>query len=96
MREHAAEHDGAGIIDLHAFGIVRVAGPGFKNNAAECLVEAKNFRNGFEVYSTLGMVHYAKLGLAPISMPGNAAFTNVDSRVKTRGNWLTVGGVYVF
>jgi hypothetical protein len=42
------------------------------------------------------MVNYAKLGLSPMSMPGNAAFTNVDSRVKTRGNWLTVGAVYVF
>ena len=55
-----------------------------------------NFRNGFEVYSTLGMVHYGRLGLSPMSMPGNAAFTNVDSRVKVRGNWLTVGAVYVF
>jgi hypothetical protein len=55
-----------------------------------------NFRNGFEVYSTLGFVRYAKLGLSPMSMPGNAAFTNVDSRVKTHGGWLTVGAVYVF
>jgi hypothetical protein len=55
-----------------------------------------NFRNGFEAYTTLGMVQYAKLGLSPMSMPGNAAFTNVDSRVMTHGNWLTVGAVYVF
>ena len=55
-----------------------------------------NFRNGFEAYGTLGMVRYAKLGLSPMSMPSNAAFTNVDSRVSTRGNWITVGAVYVF
>jgi hypothetical protein len=55
-----------------------------------------DFRNGFQAYGTLGMVQYAKLGLSPMSMPGNAAFTNVDSRVKTQGNWLTVGAVYVF
>jgi hypothetical protein len=55
-----------------------------------------NFRNGFEAYGTLGMVHYARLGLSPMSMPGNAAFTNVDSRVKTRGYWLTIGAVYEF
>lgn len=55
-----------------------------------------NFRNGFEAYGSLGMVHYARLGLSPMSMPGNAAFTNVDSRVSTRGYWLTVGAVYVF
>lgn len=55
-----------------------------------------DFRNGFQAYATLGMVQYARLGLSPMSMPGNAAFTNVDSRVKTRGNWLTVGAVYVF
>ena len=55
-----------------------------------------DFKNGLEVYSTLGMVNYARLGLSPMSMPGNAAFTNVDSRVKTRGNWLTLGAAYVF
>jgi hypothetical protein len=55
-----------------------------------------NFRNGFEAYTSLGAVQYAKRGLSPLSMPGNAAFTNVDSRVATRGYWLTVGAVYVF
>ena len=55
-----------------------------------------DFRNGFQAYGTLGMVNYARLGLAPLSMPSNSAFTNVDSRVKTQGNWLTVGAVYAF
>ncbi len=34
--------------------------------------------------------------LAPMSMPGNAAFTNVDSRVARSGNWLGAGVVYGF
>ena len=34
--------------------------------------------------------------LAPLSMPGNAAFTNVDSRVARNGNWFTIGAVFVF
>lgn len=34
--------------------------------------------------------------LAPISMPGNAAFTNVDSRVARSGNWFGLGVVYAF
>jgi hypothetical protein len=34
--------------------------------------------------------------LSPISMPGNAAFTNVDSRVARSGNWVGIGVVYAF
>lgn len=34
--------------------------------------------------------------LAPISMPGNAAFTNVDSRIARSGNWFGIGAVYAF
>jgi hypothetical protein len=41
-------------------------------------------------------VHYGRRGLSPMSMPGNAAFTNVDSRVNSRGNWFGLGATYVF
>jgi hypothetical protein len=34
--------------------------------------------------------------LAPISMPGNSAFTNVDSRISRTGNWFGIGVVYAF
>ena len=54
------------------------------------------FGNGFQVYGMAGMVHYGHLGLSPISMPGNAAFTNVDSRVTQNGNWVGLGAVYAF
>ena len=51
---------------------------------------------GLQVYGFVGVVNYARLGLAPMSMPGNAAFTNVDSRVTRSGNWAGLGAVYVF
>ena len=49
-----------------------------------------------QFYGLAGMVHYGRLGLAPMSMPSNASFTNVDSRVSRVGNWFGVGAVYVF
>jgi predicted porin len=51
---------------------------------------------GVEFYGFAGMVNYGRRGLAPTSMPANAAFTNIDSRVKRRGNWFGVGAVYTF
>lgn len=53
-------------------------------------------QKGLQVYGLAGMVNYDRLGLAPMSMPGNSAFTNVDSRVTKSGNWLGLGAVYVF
>lgn len=54
------------------------------------------FNNGFQVYGFAGMVHYGRLGLSPLSMPGNSSFTNVDSRIAQNGNWVGIGSVYVF
>jgi hypothetical protein len=54
------------------------------------------YGNGLTFYVFAGMVHYARLGLSPMSMPGNAAFTNVDSRAAKSGNWAGFGMVYVF
>jgi hypothetical protein len=51
---------------------------------------------GLMFESTFGLVHYAYKGLAPLSMPGHAAFTNVDSRIAQDGRWLTLGLVYAF
>ena len=55
-----------------------------------------DYGQGLQFYGLAGMVHYSRLGLAPMSMPGNAAFTNVDSRVSRVGNWFGAGVVYVF
>lgn len=51
---------------------------------------------GYMLESSFGLVHYAYKGLAPLSMPGHAAFTNVDSRITQDGRWLTLGMVYAF
>jgi predicted porin len=55
-----------------------------------------DYGNGLKANATWGMVRYARLGLAPMSMPGNAAFTEVDSRVTKDGNWIVLGLVYGF
>jgi hypothetical protein len=54
------------------------------------------YGHGFQFYGTAGMVNYAKLGLSPTSMPSNSAFTNIDSRLTTRGYWFTIGSVFTF
>ena len=55
-----------------------------------------DFRNGFQAYGMAGMVNYSEKGLAPLSMPGNSAFSGVDPRVSKHGNWFGVGAVYTF
>ena len=55
-----------------------------------------NFGNGWELYGFTGLVRYRVLGLSPMSMPGNAAFTNIDSRVTRSGNWFGAGAVFTF
>jgi hypothetical protein len=54
------------------------------------------FGHGLQFYGLAGVVNYGRLGLSPMSMPGNSAFTNVDSRVSRTGNWFGAGAVYVF
>jgi hypothetical protein len=51
---------------------------------------------GMSVYGFVGAVQYGKKGLAPLSMPGHAAFTGVDSRVAKSGNWAGVGLVLLW
>jgi hypothetical protein len=55
-----------------------------------------DYGKGLGLYGSLGMVNYARKGLSPLTMPDNSAFTNTDSRIKSRGNWLTAGVVYTF
>lgn len=43
-----------------------------------------------------GAIHYARLGLSPLSMPGNDSFTGVDSRISQDGRWFTVQMTYSF
>ena len=55
-----------------------------------------DFGNGLQAYGLAGMVHYGRLGLSPMSMPSNSAFSGVDSRVHRSGNWFGLGVVYTF
>ena len=57
---------------------------------------SRDLGNGFQVYGSANLVRYGRLGLSPLSVPGNSAFTNVDSRVNRSGNWFVLGGVFVF
>jgi hypothetical protein len=51
---------------------------------------------GLRLNAVLGMVNYARRGLAPTSMPSHQAFTGIDSRVKSRGNWFGAGATFIF
>lgn len=55
-----------------------------------------DYGNGLSVDMQAGAVRYARLGLSPMSMPGNDSFTSVDSRIKRNGRWLTVEMTYAF
>lgn len=50
--------------------------------------------DGLAIYGMAGWVRYGRLGLSPMSMPSNSAFTRVDSRVAQSGNWVGLGVVY--
>jgi hypothetical protein len=54
-----------------------------------------DFGHGLSAYGGVGMVRYRQLGLSPMSMPTNSAFTGVDSRISRSGNWLLFGILYV-
>lgn len=56
----------------------------------------KNITEVWRVYAMVGFVSYDRLGLAPLSMPSNSAFTGVDSRIARQGNWIGLGTVYTF
>ena len=55
-----------------------------------------DYAPGLQIEATAGMVNYSKKGLSPMSMPGNASFSNVDSRISQDGEWVTVGLIYSF
>jgi hypothetical protein len=51
---------------------------------------------GLSVSGSLNAVNYGRKGLAPLSMPAHNAFSNVDSRIARRGNWVSVEANYRF
>jgi hypothetical protein len=55
-----------------------------------------DYGSGLRLNAVVGMVHYGKRGLAPLSMPSHQAFTGIDSRVEKRGNWFGAGATFTF
>ena len=49
-----------------------------------------------EVYGGIGRVIFGRQGPAPLSMPGNTAFGNVDPRTSESGNSVTLGMNLIF
>jgi hypothetical protein len=85
---------------LAYLGKARTRNPSERGQSNTALVNAVglnyDYGHGLQVYGLAGIVNYGRLGLSPMSMPGNSAFTNVDSRVSKNGNWFGIGAVYVF
>jgi hypothetical protein len=52
--------------------------------------------DGLSVSGSLNAVNYGRKGQAPLSMPAHDAFSNIDSRIAKRGNWVTVEANYQF
>jgi len=69
-----------------------------QSNDATAVTVGLNFDygQGIQLYGFAGMSHFGRIGLSPISMPGNNAFWGVDSRVSQDGNWFGAGVVYTF
>jgi hypothetical protein len=70
---------------------------GQSNSALFASVGARyDVGSGLTVSGSLNAVAYARKGLAPLSMPAHDAFSNVDSRIANRGNWVSVEANYQF
>lgn len=57
---------------------------------------SKDIAPGWRAYVNAGFVAYDHLGLSPMSMPSNSAFSGVDSRIARTGNWIGLGTIYTF
>lgn len=79
-------------------GKARTANPSERGQSNSALINAYGLQyelgDGLAVYGLAGWVRYGRIGLSPMSMPSNSAFTNVDSRVARSGNWIGLGVVY--
>ena len=86
-----------GMVHLGAAATANPSDRGQSNSATiNTLGLNYDYGQGLQFYGSAGMVNYARKGLSPMSMPSNSAFTNIDSRLTTRGTWLGVGTVYTF
>ncbi len=51
---------------------------------------------GLKVSGSINAVNYSRKGQAPLSMPAHNAFSNVDSRISTSGQWVSFEANYKF
>ena len=86
-----------GMVHLGAAATSNPSQRGQSNSATINVVGLNyDFGMGIQFYGSAGMVNYALKGLSPMSAADNKAFTNIDSRLTTRGTWLGAGAVYTF
>ncbi len=82
------------------FGTASTANPEERGQSNSALITTAGLSydigRGLAAYTHIGQIHYKQLGLSPMTMPSNSAFTQVDSRVSQNGNWGGAGLVYTF
>ncbi len=85
---------------LTYLGKAQTANPSERGQSNSALFASLGARygvgDGLTVSGSLNAVAYSRKGLAPLSMPANNAFSNVDSRIANRGSWVTVEANYQF
>ena len=70
---------------------------GQSNSATFTSIGARyNVGSGLTISGSLNAVFYRRKGQAPLSMPAHNSFSNVDSRIANRGNWLSLEANYQF
>jgi hypothetical protein len=70
---------------------------GQNNSALFATLGAKyDYGDGLSLSGSVNAVFYSRKGLAPLSMPAHNAFSNIDSRVAKRGNWVSFEANYEF
>jgi hypothetical protein len=86
-----------GLVHLGAAATANPSERGQSNSATINVIGLNyEYGQGLQLYGFAGMVNYARKGLSPLSSPDNSSFTDIDSRLTTRGTWVGAGVVYVF
>lgn len=69
-----------------------------QSNTATIMTAGASYEvmKGLRLQALAGRVSYGRLGLSPLSMPSNSAFTNIDSRLSRSGHWVGTAIVYTF
>ncbi len=85
---------------LTYLGKAKTANPSERGQSNSALFASIGLRyalvDGLSISGSFNGVAYARKGQAPLSMPAHDAFSNVDSRIANRGNWVTFEANYQF